>query len=175
MKSWLDCFHQGDSGGPLVQKAGAKAAGDKWTQVGWKDSWIPYLEFVKKQYECIVNDCNISNDFFIPGRNCLLRIIFWMRNWPARRFHQVIFLLFSTFYDLLVTFVLSTSILLFCWIFFFFWPFWPAGPSTTSTGSSPRPECLEHVLTADVHFPRKDLKIKDLLYDPECPRTFLIS
>merc|ERR1712037_44280 len=24
----------GDSGGPLVQKAGAKAAGDKWTQVG---------------------------------------------------------------------------------------------------------------------------------------------
>merc|ERR1712150_260692 len=39
------------------------------------------------------------------------------------------------------------------------------GPSTTSTGSSPRPECLEHVLTADVHFPRKDLKIKDLLFD----------
>merc|ERR1711931_374390 len=24
----------GDSGGPLVQKAGGKAAGDKWTQVG---------------------------------------------------------------------------------------------------------------------------------------------
>merc|ERR1712210_329462 len=41
------------------------------------------------------------------------------------------------------------------------------GPSTTWTGSSPRLECLEHVLAADVHFPRKDLKIKDLLYDPE--------
>merc|ERR1712037_40136 len=41
------------------------------------------------------------------------------------------------------------------------------GPSTTSTGSSPRPACLEHVLAADVQFPRKDLKIKDLLYDPE--------
>merc|ERR1719472_549908 len=39
------------------------------------------------------------------------------------------------------------------------------GPSTTSTGSSPRPACLEHVLTADVHFPRKDLKIKNLLYE----------
>merc|ERR1712088_671592 len=38
------------------------------------------------------------------------------------------------------------------------------GPSTTWTGSSPRLECLEHVLAADVHFPRKDLKIKDLLY-----------
>merc|ERR1711935_1142696 len=37
------------------------------------------------------------------------------------------------------------------------------GPSTTWTGSSPRPECLEHVLAA-VYFPRKDLKIKDLLY-----------
>merc|ERR1739840_57901 len=47
------------------------------------------------------------------------------------------------------------------------------GPSTPSTGSSPRPECLEHVLAADVHFPRKDLKIKDLLYDSECPRTLL--
>merc|ERR1712241_78301 len=47
------------------------------------------------------------------------------------------------------------------------------GPSTTWTGSSPRLECLEHVLAADVHFPRKDLKIKDLLYDPGCPRTFL--
>merc|ERR1719237_577762 len=22
------------------------------------------------------------------SENCLLRIIFWMRNWPARRFHQ---------------------------------------------------------------------------------------
>merc|ERR1712037_1014793 len=31
------------------------------------------------------------------------------------------------------------------------------GPSTTWTGSSPRLECLEHVLAADVHFPRKDL------------------
>merc|ERR1712241_433978 len=47
------------------------------------------------------------------------------------------------------------------------------GPSTTWTGSSPRLECLEHVLAADVHFPRKDLKIKDLLHDPGCPRTFL--
>merc|ERR1712222_171309 len=40
------------------------------------------------------------------------------------------------------------------------------GPSTTLTGSSLRLECLEDVL-APVHFPRKDLKIKDLLYDPE--------
>merc|ERR1739842_192859 len=47
------------------------------------------------------------------------------------------------------------------------------GPSTTSTGSSPRLECLERALAADVHFPRKDLKIKDLLYDSECPRTLL--
>merc|ERR1712010_43860 len=39
------------------------------------------------------------------------------------------------------------------------------GPSTTLTGSSPRLECLERVLAADVQFPRKDLKIKDLLYD----------
>merc|ERR1739840_17699 len=47
------------------------------------------------------------------------------------------------------------------------------GPSTTLTGSSPRLECLERVLAADVQFPRKDLKIKDLLYDSECPRTLL--
>merc|ERR1739842_270573 len=39
------------------------------------------------------------------------------------------------------------------------------GPSTTWTGSSPRLECLEDVLAAR-HFPRKYLKIKDLLYDP---------
>merc|ERR1712051_151849 len=49
------------------------------------------------------------------------------------------------------------------------------GPSTTWIGSSPRPACLEDVLAADVHFPRKDLKIKDLLYDPKCLRTFLTS
>merc|ERR1712010_344354 len=36
------------------------------------------------------------------------------------------------------------------------------GLSTTLTGSSPRLECLEDVLEV-VHFPRKDLKIKDLL------------
>merc|ERR1712060_670645 len=40
------------------------------------------------------------------------------------------------------------------------------GPSTTWTGSSPRLECLEDVLAAR-HSPRKYLKIKDLLYDPE--------
>ena len=40
------------------------------------------------------------------------------------------------------------------------------GPSTTWTGSSPRLECLEDVLAA-LHSPRKYLKIKDLLYDPE--------
>merc|ERR1712060_518789 len=38
------------------------------------------------------------------------------------------------------------------------------GPSTTWTGSSPRLECLEDVLAA-LHFPRKYLKIKDLLYE----------
>merc|ERR1712061_913842 len=38
------------------------------------------------------------------------------------------------------------------------------GPSTTWTGSSPRLECLEDVL-ASLHFPRKYLKIKDLLYE----------
>merc|ERR1712076_26759 len=34
MNDYISASCNGDSGGPLVQKAGGKAAGDKWTQVG---------------------------------------------------------------------------------------------------------------------------------------------
>ena len=49
MKSWLNFSHQGDSGGPLVQKAGGKAAGDKWTQVGISISIISGPRSVEKK------------------------------------------------------------------------------------------------------------------------------
>ena len=161
-----------------MQKAGGKAAGDQWTQVTYitNISYITYIliSIIDNKLGWIRQTAKILIDN-IPGRNCLLRSLRWMRGWHARWIYQVIFCLafsqnmsyncFSCLftkklsYNRILTNIClhkmsSPSSLLLL-----------TGPSTTWTGSSRRLECLE---PSSLFFSsRNNLKIKDLVYDPE--------